>query len=254
MRFQNQVIVVTGGAQGIGAACASLFHDEGASVAILDVNDAEGRALADRLGDRALYATCDVSDESAVISAVGAAEQAFGGVDLLVCAAGVQRYSNAVDTTEQEWDLVLGVNLKGCFFAAKHVIPSMRRRGRGVIVNVASVNAFHCQRNTLPYATSKAALLGLTRSIAADFAPQVRCVAVCPGTVDTPMLHHALDGFENAEAVMEEINRIALAGRVADPMEIAKLAAYLCSRDADFITGQAVRIDGGLGIVLGGTD
>jgi len=130
----------------------------------------------------------------------------------------------------------------------------MQRRGAGVIIQVASVNSFHCQRKTLPYAVSKAGLLGLTRSLAVDFGPEIRSLAVCPGTVDTSMLHRALDSFDDPEQVRAKLNRIHLTDRIGSPDEIAALIAYLCSDAAAFMTGQAVRIDGGLGIELGGVE
>ncbi len=253
-RFKDKVIVVTGGSKGIGRAICTLFHEEGAKVVAIDVDSKAALALEEELTDRFMYQECDVSDYSMVKNTMEKIISIFGNIDFLVNNAGVLAYTNALTTTEEEWDRVLGINLKGAWLCAKEVIPSMKKKGGGCIVNMASINSFHCQKMTLPYATSKAGLLGLTRSIAIDFKPHIRSVAICPGTIDTPMLHQALESFEEPDKVMEELNKIHLTGRVGKPNEIAELVAYLCSDAGKFVTGQAMRIDGGLGLELGGVE
>src|SRR5687767_4469345 len=186
--LEKRVAVVTGAANGIGEATAQLLAREGARVALLDV-DERGRGVAESLGGCAFF-NCDVSDSAAVEHTLDQVRQALGPVEILVNNAGIQRYGSVVGTSETEWDQVMAVNLKSAYLCAKFAIPQMRQLGRGVIINVASVQALQCQPEVAAYATSKAALLGLTRSIAVDFAPVVRCIAVCPGAVDTPMLRH----------------------------------------------------------------
>ena len=186
MSFLNKIAVVTGGAMGIGEATARAFHKAGASVAVLDL-DASGTTLAKSFGKRGLFARCDVSKAADVKKAFRRIHARFGGVDVLVNNAGIARYATVTESTEKEWDTILGVNLKSAFLCAREAIPSMLKRGGGVVVNVSSVQAFLSQNKVAAYTTSKTALLGLTRSIAVDYAPTVRCVAVCPGTVDTPM-------------------------------------------------------------------
>ena len=138
-------------------------------------------------------------------------------------------------------------------FCAKFAIPSMQQRGRGVIVNMASVQSFITQANVAAYTTSKTALLGLTRSLAIDYGPKIRCVAICPGTVDTPMLHWAVNQSPDPQAVLKECDEMHPMKRVAKPEEIAAMVLFLASDHAGFITGQDVRIDGGLGISVGGS-
>ena len=252
MTASDRVVVVTGAAKGIGAATAEAFAREGARVALLDVDPA-GADLAARLGDRARFVRCDVADGAGVARAFDEVEAAWGGVDVLVNNAGIQRYGTVVSTPEAVWDEVMGVNLKSAYLCAQRAIPLMEARGGGVVVNVASVQSFVTQENAAAYGTSKAAMLGLTRSIAADFAPAVRCVVVCPGTVDTPMVRASAEATGDAEAFMAAVRSMHPLHRVAGPDEIADLILYLASDRARFITGQAFRIDGGLGIAIGGT-
>ena len=145
------------------------------------------------------------------------------------------------------------VNVKSMFLCSKAVLPLMTTAGSGVIINVASVQAFHSQPRVAAYTTSKAAILGLTRSIAVDYAPQIRCVAVCPGTIDTEMLQESVALSPDPQAVLRECENMHLSQRIGRPDEVASLIQYLCSDQAAFMTGQAIRIDGGMGIVIQGS-
>ena len=252
MQFEGKTVVITGGAKGIGSACVRVFHKEGASVAILD-RDAGGIELADALGMRAIFIHCDVSREAEVSAAMSEIGNRLGGPDILVNNAGIQRYTTVTETTEEEWDLVMNVNLKSAFLCAKHAIPRMQARGAGVIVNISSVQAFISQKTVAPYVTSKTALLGLTRSIAVDYGPQIRCVAVCPGTVDTPMLRDAIQLSPDPEAVYQECMDMHLVKRIGTPEEVAALVLLVAGPQGGFFTGQAIRIDGGLGVTIAGS-
>ncbi|MEO8377351.1 MAG: glucose 1-dehydrogenase [Candidatus Sumerlaeota bacterium] len=249
--FAGKTAVVTGAAKGIGEAVVRAFSNSGAKVALLDVDETRGTAVATETGGH--FIRCDVSKEADVRNAMHTAAQKYGGVDYLVNNAGIQRYSMVGDTTEEEWDLVMNVNLKSAFLCAKHAIPEMQKRGAGVIINMSSVQAFISQGNAAPYTTSKTAMLGLTRSIAADYSPMIRCVAVCPGTVDTPMLRDAIALSPDPAAVMKECVAMHLTARIGKPSEIAELVLYLCSDGAAFMTGHYVRIDGGLGVTAAGS-
>lgn len=252
MRFTDRVTVVTGSAKGIGAATAALLAREGARVALLDT-DEDGADTAAHIGEHARFFVCDVSDSGAVARTFEAIREAFGGIDVLVNNAGIQRYGTVTKTPEDLWDEVMNVNLKSAFLCAQAALPSMTERGRGVVVNVASVQSFISQANAAAYTTSKTALLGLTRSIAVDYAPEVRCVAVCPGSVDTPMLRWAVQQSPDPDEVMREVHAMHPLQRIATPEEVAELIGFLCSEAAGFITGQAYRIDGGLGLSIGGS-
>jgi NAD(P)-dependent dehydrogenase (short-subunit alcohol dehydrogenase family) len=250
--FNNKVALITGGAKGIGGAASRAFYRENAQVVILDT-DPLGAALATELGHRALFISCDVSKEKAVQNAIAQTLETFGRLDILVNNAGIQRYSTVTETTEEEWDLVMNVNLKSAFLCAKHAIPAMQKQGQGVVVNVSSVQAFISQKTVAPYVTSKTALIGLTRSIAVDYGPQIRCVAVCPGTIDTPMLRDAIQLSPDPEAVYQECVDMHLVKRIGTPEEVAELILFVAGEHGGFFTGQAIRIDGGLGITIAGS-
>ncbi|QEC66665.1 glucose 1-dehydrogenase [Panacibacter ginsenosidivorans] len=247
--MKNKTVIITGASKGIGLACATLFYEQGANVALLDISP-------DKSGindERWFYTACDVSKNNEVQHAIQNTHQKFGRIDFLINNAGIQRYGNVTDTAEDEWDLVMNVNLKSQYLCAKHAIPFMQQQGSGVVINVSSVQAFVSQQNVAAYTTAKTALLGLTRSIAVDYAPNIRCVAVCPGTIDTPMLRDSIALSPDPAAVMQECIDMHPVHRIGKPEEVAELIYFLCSDKASFITGQAFRIDGGLGITIAGS-
>lgn len=253
MEHQSRTVIVTGGSKGIGGASVEVFMREGANVIILDKDEADGKKLEEKGNGKVLFIPCDVSKEQEVSNAVAQGVEKFGQVNYLINNAGIQRYSTITETSEEEWDLVMNVNLKSAFLCAKHAIPHMLKIGKGVVVNVSSVQAMLSQPNVGPYVTSKTAMLGLTRSIAVDYAPQVRCVAVCPGTTDTPMVRWGFRQSPNPETVYQECVDMHLTKRIAQPIEVGEFIAYLCSDKAAFMTGQAYRIDGGLGVMIPGS-
>lgn len=244
-------VIVTGAAKGIGKACVEFFLDNGDCVIALDI-DKVALSNLENVEDRLYTFDCDVSKETEVKSSIQDAIETLGEIDVLVNNAGIQRYSTITETTEEEWDLVMNVNLKSAFLCSKYAVASMLRKGKGVVVNVSSVQAFISQERVAPYATSKTAMLGLTRSIAVDYAPNIRSVAVCPGTVETPMLLNALKESNDPEALYQECVDMHLTKRICPPSEVAALVGFLSSNKAGSITGQTFRVDGGLGIHVGG--
>ncbi len=249
MNYQNKTIVITGAAKGIGASCARLFYEAGANTALLDIAF-DTSAIND---ERRLHIKCDVSSATQVKEAIENVQEHFKSIDILVNNAGIQRYGNVTETSEEDWDLVMNVNLKSLFLCSKYAIPFMLEKNKGVVINVASVQAFVSQPKVAAYTTAKTAILGLTRSIAVDYSPYIRCVAVCPGTIDTPMLRDAFALSPDPDAVLQECIDMHLAKRIGTPDEVAELIMYLCDDKASFITGQAIRIDGGLGITIQGS-
>lgn len=252
MSFKNKTAVITGGAKGIGAGCASVFYREGANVAILDVDKA-GSEFVEKLGERAFFMKCDISSEKEVQSAIENIIEKFGSIDYLVNNAGILRYFSVTNTSEADWDAVMNINLKGAFLCAKHCIPYIQKNEDGVVVNMSSVQAFVAQENVAAYLATKSALIGLTRSIAVDYAPNVRSVAVCPGGVDTPMNRNAFQESPNPEVVRKETENLHLNERMATQEEIGELVVFVCSEKGRFINGQPIRIDGGLGIRVAGS-
>jgi NAD(P)-dependent dehydrogenase (short-subunit alcohol dehydrogenase family) len=256
MRFDEKAVVVTGGALGIGQAVSKLITEREGSVAILDWNEEAGNATCDAIvesGGRAIFEKVDVADYASVEAAIGIAARTFGKVDSLVVSAGIQRYGTAVTTLDEQWDEVLNVNLRGAWNASRAVIPHLLRSGGGTIVNVSSVQALASQQNVLAYTVSKHGLLGLTRSVAMDFAKQnIRANAVCPGTVDTPMLQWAASLDPNPQAVYDACNQMHPLGRIAKPREIAEVVAFLAHDRSSFVTGAVWTVDGGLLTQIGG--
>lgn len=249
MQYKNTTAVITGGSKGIGASCARLFFEAGANVAVLDISE-DSSGIND---DRWFYIPCDVSKSLDVSNAMQAIIKKFGNIEYLVNNAGIQRYGSVTYTSEEEWDLVMNVNLKSLFLCSKYALPYMEENKKGVIINISSVQAFVSQRIVAAYTTAKTAILGLTRSIAVDYAPHIRCVAVCPGTIDTPMLRESFALSPNPDVVLQECIDMHPAGRIGIPDDVGELVLFLCSDKASFITGQAIRVDGGLGITIGGS-
>lgn len=261
--FDGKVVIVTGGALGMGGATAAAFAREGASVAIADVNEEAGRAAQQQMrdaGGTARFIHADVSRAADCQRIVRETTEAFGGVDILFNNAGIQppdSYTRVEDTPEEVWDRIIGVNLKSRFLMAKFAIPEMRRRGGGVIINNASVQGLQSMPRVPAYAASKGGDLSLTRQMSIDYAREnIRVVAICPGTIDTPMVRAALQAEGgDLEAALRSSGESHPIGRIGTGEDIANTVLFLASDRASFITGSYVCVDGGymaLGAWAGG--
>ena len=245
----GQVAIVTGAAQGIGAACAERLAQDGAAVALWDMDAAPGEALAARLnarGQRAISRHCNVADKREVDAALAATLQAFGRVDALVNNAGIFKAADFLDITEADWDAVINVNLKGAFLVGQAVARAMVANpggSGGAIVNMSSVNGVLAIPNIASYNVSKGGVNQLTRVMALALADHgIRVNAVAPGTIATELAKNAVLGSD--EAKLRIMSRTPMK-RLGEPHEIADVCAFLVSSAASYMTGEIVYVDGG---------
>ena len=239
--LQGRVVIVTGAAQGIGAACARRFAREAAQVVIADVADAAGQALAAEL--QAEYVHCDVGDKAQVDALVARVLARHGRIDVLVNNAGIFKAADFLDVTEADFDAVLRVNLKGAFLMGQAVARAMAAAGRGAIVNMSSVNSVLAIPNIASYNVSKGGLNQLTRAMALALADQgVRVNAVGPGTIATELADQAV--LTSEEARTKIMMRTPMK-RLGEPGEVADVVAFLASDAASYMTGEIVMVDGG---------
>lgn len=249
MSVADKVIIVTGGTSGIGAACSRHLAELGAKVVIASNQPAEGRVMEAALqaeGRTVRFVETDVSREESVKTLVEQTLAAYGRIDAVHCNAGVWMEGKVTDFNEAAWEKVMGVNVKGNFWVAKHVIPIMERQGKGVIVITTSVAAFIGFPAHALYCASKAALEALIRCLTTDHAGCVRVVGVCPGTIDTPMLAASAAGWDKPLAELyADVERRIPVRRLGQPMDVARAVAFLMSDDASYINGTSLVLDGG---------
>ncbi len=243
-RVAGKVALITGGASGMGRADAVLLAREGARVVIADLNEKDGRALADAIGDNALFLHLDVTDEAAWESVIAATVEKFGRLDILVNNAGMIALGTVVDTDLAMWRKINAVNSDGVFLGCKHAIPVMAASGGGSIINMSSVAAIHGQSFVAAYTASKGAVRSLTKSIAMFCKEQkngIRCNSIHPDGVKTPMVVKVAMGKD--VATQEDIDEVGKYGNMCDPEDIANLVLYLASDESRFVNGSEMLID-----------
>ena len=248
-RLQGQVAWVSGAASGMGEAVAELFAAEGAKVAVVDVQSERGQRVAERIaakGGEAVFLQCDVASEDQVRMSIDSTVQQFDGLQAIVNCAGVVHVRLLHEYSEQEWDRLMGINLKSIFFSIKHGLAHLRKNQRSYMVNIGSIGSFIGQAKTPAYTTSKHAVLGLTRSIALDYAVDgLRCNCVCPGITDTPMLRFHLNTTPDPETTLAQRVRRVPIGIALTPEHVAKAVLDLSCEDSAGITGTSLAVDGG---------
>jgi len=249
-RLDGKVAAITGAGSGIGAAIARRFAQQGAAVAVLELDVAAGGAVAAELaaaGADAVCLPCDVTQDAQVRAAFAAVQQRFGRLDLLVNNAGIGHVGTAETTAEADFDRLFAVNVRGVFLCTRAALPLLVQ-SRGAICNIASIASLIGVADRFAYSMTKGAVLTMTKSVAIDYLQAgVRCNCVCPARVHTPFV----DGYlqrnypGREEAVFRQLSQWQPMGRMGTPQEVADLVLYLCSDEAAFVTGQAVPLDGG---------
>lgn len=252
MRLRDRVAIVTGAGSGIGRASARLFAREGANVVVADVDETAGRETVDLIGGDAVFVRVDVSRWDDTERMVRIAVERFGRLDILFSNAGIDlpQAASAVDTSEEDWDRTIDINLKGVFLGARHALPVMMQQRSGVIINTASQAGLVASPEEAAYVASKGGVVALTRQLAIDYAAyNVRVNCVCPGALEKPTvdrdayLQDIPDGLAHRN---ERIARNVPLGRLCTAEDIAYAALYLASDEAAYVTGIALPVDGGV--------
>ena len=249
-RLKGKVAVITGAALGLGRASAIRMADEGAAIAVLDVVEAEGEALALEICDRggqARFWRCDVSSEAEVAAVIASVAAHFGRIDVLVNNAGVSGANKPThEITEAEWDWVQAINVKGVFFCTKHAIPHLKAAGGGSIINLSSIYGLVGGADVPPYHASKGAVRLMSKTDALIYAPdRIRVNSIHPGFIYTPMVEHFLDDSGAAAEARQAVDALHPLGHIGEPDDIAWGVVYLASDEAKFVTGSDLVIDGG---------
>jgi NAD(P)-dependent dehydrogenase (short-subunit alcohol dehydrogenase family) len=247
--LKDKVALITGAASGIGRASALLFAQEGAAVAIIDLDEGAGQAAVaeiESLGGKAIFIQGNVTSAGDCQVAVGKTLATYGGVDILFNNAGIIRRTNILNTREEDWDLVMAVNVKSIFLMSKYTIPHMIAAGGGVIINTSSGWGLKGGANAVSYCASKGAVTNMTRAMAIDLGQyNIRVNALCPGDTDTPMLRNEAQQLgESEDAFLADAADRPLM-RFAQPLEIARAALFLASEGASYVSGTALVVDGG---------
>jgi NAD(P)-dependent dehydrogenase (short-subunit alcohol dehydrogenase family) len=250
-RIENRTAVITGGARGIGRAICLIFAREGASVAVTDILDEEGKTVVNEIkkeGGKAQFWHLDTSAEKDVSEVLGDIQQAFGGLHILVNNAGISGANKPThEISEEEWDKVMAVNIKGVFFCTKHAVPYMERQGGGSIINLSSIYGIIGAPDLPPYHASKGAIRLMTKTNALLYAKDnIRVNSIHPGYIWTPLVEQlASESEEGVEAFKEKLEGLHPIGHLGEPDDIAFGALYLASEESKFVTGSELVIDGG---------
>lgn len=249
MKHENKVAIVTGAAKGIGWGIAKVLAQEGAKVVVVDWDAENGEKTAREIcdsGGEAIFVKCDVSSEEDVRAMIDTAVKQFGRIDILVNNAGVGVYKSVLDTSSDDWDRCLDINLKGVFLCSKYAIPHMQAVGKGAIANISSVHSYATVNAVAPYAASKGGVTALTRNMAIDYGPTIRVNSIAPGWVLTPLIQSIFDSYPDPAEQRRLVEQRQVMKCIGRPEDIGYAVAFLVSDEASFITGTQLYVDGGL--------
>lgn len=239
-RLEGKVAIITGSAQGMGAAHAKKFIEEGAKVVLTDLNEEKGKAFAAELGENAIFVKQNVANEEDWKNVVAKAEEAFGPVNVLVNNAGITMAKSITDTSVEDYRKIVEINQVSVFLGIKSVVSSMEKSGQGTIVNISSLNGL--VGGAVGYTDTKFAVRGITKAAALELAPKnIRVNSVHPGVIATPMVVQ-----EDTKAAVEAFSKMIPMGRVAEPEEVSNLVLYLASEESSYSTGSEFIVDGGM--------
>ena len=244
-KLKNKVCIITGSTSGMGRAIAESFSRQGAQLVLSGRNVDRGNALAEKL-QHSIFLPGDVSEPAYNEKLVKAAIENFGQLNVLSLNAGMLGLGNVVDLPETLWNKTLNVNLSAIYYLSKYAVPHIQKNTGGSILINSSIAAFKSFPNHPAYCASKAAAVALMKQMAIEYAPKIRINAICPGPVDTPFLWDSAQAFKNPDTAVEDAKNDTLMQRLGTPEDIAKLALFLVSEDASWITGTAMTIDGGI--------
>jgi NAD(P)-dependent dehydrogenase (short-subunit alcohol dehydrogenase family) len=250
MRLQGKVAIITGAGRGIGEAIAEAFVREGARIVIAEQDRETGAAVAERLGDNAVFLHTDVTDQASIDATAAASLDRFGQIDILVNNAGINVFHDPLETSDAEWQRCFAVDLEGVWRMTRAVLPAMRQAKAGSVINIASSHSFSIIPKTFPYPVAKHGLLGLTRSLGIEYAvDNIRVNAIAPGYVETQLAVDYWNEFADPAAERQRIYDLHPPKRIGRPEEIAMTAVFLASNEAPFINASSIVIDGGRSVL-----